>query len=318
MKATLLVLLLFIMASHSWGQGTQMPAEYNRLIHEADSLRFVKDYKNASITYSAAFRAYGWKGLADHRYRAARAWAMAGNADSAFFNLERIATRTGYYNYREITMEADFNALHNDARWLPLLTLIKQNRLKEAGHTNVELEDELDSLKQEDQRWRNYMTQHNNKQVVDTISNAAISKYMIRADSLNLKEVRRIFKEYGFPGFDLVGQDGSHDFWLLVQHQDRHPAFQDSVLTAMKVQVDNNKAYGSDYAYLTDRVKVNTGQLQVYGTQMHLNADSTSFEPKPVIDPDKLNERRKSMGLSTIEEYIESMNKTYYGALKKK
>jgi hypothetical protein len=74
----------------------------------------------------------------------------------------------------------------------------------------------------------------------------------------------------------------------------------------------------SDYAYLVDRVKVNTGQLQVYGTQMRLNKDSTSFEPKPVIDPDKLNERRKSVDLSMIESYIEIMNERYHGSLCKK
>lgn len=36
------------------------------------------------------------------------------------------------------------------------------------------------------------------------------------------------------------------------------------------------------------------------------------------IEPERLNERRKSVGLSSIEEYIELMNSTYHGALREK
>lgn len=48
---------------------------------------------------------------------------------------------------------------------------------------------------------------------------------------------------------------------------------------------------------------------------MALNQDSTSYEPKPVIEPEKLNERRSKFGLSTIEYYIEKMNERYFGSL---
>lgn len=136
-------------------------------------------------------------------------------------------------------------------------------------------------------------------------------------DSLNYFLLKDIFAKYGFPNHDLVGQEGSSNFWLLVQHQDRHPAFQDSVLTKMKIEVDAHKASGRNYAYLVDRVKVNTGQQQIYGTQLELNEEHTSYIPKNVIDPDKLNERRLSVGLESIESYIEFMNQVYAGSLKK-
>jgi len=126
-----------------------------------------------------------------------------------------------------------------------------------------------------------------------------------------------LFKQYGYLGYNLVGINGENNFWVLVQHQDEHPEFQDSVLKKMRIEVDKNNANSSYYAYLVDRVKVNTGQLQVYGTQMKLNKDLTSYEPKPCIDPDKLNERRKSMGLSPIEEYTRTMNARYHGTLHK-
>lgn len=85
----------------------------------------------------------------------------------------------------------------------------------------------------------------------------------------------------------------------------------------MQVEVSAGNAYGADYAYLVDRVKINTGQLQIYGTQMILNNDSTSYIPRPVIDPDKLDERRHSVGLPPMDFYINAMNENYFGTLKK-
>ena len=85
----------------------------------------------------------------------------------------------------------------------------------------------------------------------------------------------------------------------------------------MKLEVNRNNASKTYYAYLIDRVKVNTGEKQIYGTQMQLNAESTSYEPKPTIKPKKLNERRRMVDLPPIEEYIETMNTRYIGTLKK-
>jgi hypothetical protein len=319
MSHTKVAFLFFLFLFNNCFAQNQLPEKYNIYISQADSLSHLKDYRNAALMYSAAFQEFGGKGLLPHRYRAARAWALSGNADSAFFNLDRIAGKGGYGNYREVANDTAFISLRSDKRWLPLMILVKQNRDKPEGNLNKPLIDLLDSLVREDQRWRVYMTQYKNKQLrADTIPVMTISKNMMRADSLDLMAVRRIFNQYGFPNFDLVGTEGAHDFWLITQHQDKHPAFQDSVLKAMKVQVDNRKAHGTEYAYLVDRVKINTGQLQVYGTQMRLNADTTSYEPMPVIEPQQLNERRHSVGLEPIEDYIKTMNERYFGTLHKK
>ena len=77
-------------------------------------------------------------------------------------------------------------------------------------------------------------------------------------------------------------------------------------------------ADAKDYAYLRERVFVNKGRQQIYGTQMQINADSTSFEPKPMVEPEKIDARRQEMGLGTMENYIFTMNQVYHGVLKKK
>ncbi|MBC8884111.1 hypothetical protein H9X57_14420 [Flavobacterium piscinae] len=46
-----------------------------------------------------------------------------------------------------------------------------------------------------------------------------------------------IFDKYGFVGIDVVGEEGSQNFWLLVQHSDQNTAFQQKVLEKMEIEV---------------------------------------------------------------------------------
>ncbi len=297
--------------------GQTAPPEYYTFIKQADSLYNAEDYLNSGLKYSAAFQTFDGLGYSNNRYDAACSWAMSGNSDSAFCNLQRIVDKAKFSSYKRITSDTDLESLHSDSRWTALLLQVKYNKDKSEETYNKPLLYLLDSLATEDQKWRNYMTKFSNGELQDdTISMKTINRNIVLTDSLNYFLLMDIFSKFGFPNNDLVGQEGSQYFWLLVQHQDAHPGFQDSVLTKMKIEVDANKASGRNFAYLLDRVKVNTGQPQVYGTQMELNEEQTSYIPKNVIDPDKLNVRRLNIGLDSIENYISFMNQRHSGSLK--
>lgn len=187
------------------------------------------------------------------------------------------------------------------------------------SHAQIDslLSKKIDSLKTEDQKWRNLIREaHNGLPSIYTLKD--LENKMTVTDSLHYFILKDIFYNYGYPGFDKVGNKSSHNFWLLMQHQDSQVEFQIEVLNAMLKEVEKQNASGSDYAYLIDRVKVNRGELQVYGTQMQINVDSTSYEPKPVIDPQKLDERRKEVFLPPMKHYIGIMNERNHGRLKKK
>lgn len=313
MKKTLFLFLLFSAAS-SQAQVTQ---EYQSWIKKAKGAYDAKEYQKSAETYSTAFISLKNRGLQEDRYDAARAWAKVGNADSTFFQLNRILERMYFANYEELIEEKAFESLHQDARWQPLVAKVKINYEKENNYAERALKKHLDSLKNEDQKWRILMVKTRNGEA-NEMPLEEVSKKVAFTDSIIYFELKAIVKKYGFPNFDLVGTDGSHSFWLLMQHQDQHPEFQEEVLALMKTEMDNGKASTTNYAYLLDRVRVNTGKQQVYGTQMRLNADGTSYEPNNLEEPTNVNERRKSVGLGTIEEYIETMNKRNYGSLKKK
>ena len=126
------------------------------------------------------------------------------------------------------------------------------------------------------------------------------------------KRISEIFNEHGFVGFDLAGKEGSENFWVMVQHSDHNPNFQKQVLEKMKIEVDKGNAKPSNYGLLVDRVKLNSGEAQIYGTQVTYNMNIGQAYPKKLADSINVNERRKSIGLEPLEDYLNSMSKSHF------
>ena len=62
------------------------------------------------------------------------------------------------------------------------------------------------------------------------------------------------------------------------------------------------KTMPDQLAILEDRILIDAGQPQRYGSQIiRINEQARLF---PVEDSDKLNERRNAIGLSRIEDYL--------------
>lgn len=296
-----------------------VPKEYQDFIIKSDSLYKVKNYLNSAENYSLAFKSFGWKGFVEDRYKAARSWALAEKRDSAFSQLNRIAIKAKYSEYDLIVKDTALKLLHNDNRWQELIEMVKRNKIELNALRNNKINKIIDSLVLEDQKWREYLVRlENQEREQDTLTLTDVKEIISKIDSANLIELKTLVEIHGFPDHDMVGTEGTRNFWLLVQHQDRDPGFQEYILIKMKAAADKGKASLTDYAYLVDRVKVNTGQLQIYGTQMQLNSLKTSYEPKPLFEPDKVNDRRQSVGLNSIESYIQRMNTRYFGSLNKK
>jgi hypothetical protein len=118
-----------------------------------------------------------------------------------------------------------------------------------------------------------------------------------QAEAARTARIREIVAAQGWPGRALVGDDGASAAWLLVQHADDDPQFQDRALELMQAAVDAGDADAGELAYLTDRVRVGQGLPQVYGTQFGRTG------PQPIEDPGGLDERRASVGLEPFADY---------------
>jgi|GEM_PF-5143776 len=49
--------------------------------------------------------------------------------------------------------------------------------------------------------------------------------------------LEKIIEEVGYPGHDLVGENGESNFWVMVQHCDFDPQFQQKVLNLLEIEV---------------------------------------------------------------------------------
>lgn len=137
---------------------------------------------------------------------------------------------------------------------------------------------------------------------------AAALERMRKTDAANLSRLKTIVKIHGVPSAGTIGTQGMQAFWVLVQHADGDPSLQEQVLAALSV--DSRGLPLNEIALLTDRVQVNRGKPQIYGTQFH--RESGTFVPDTIEDASALAERRKRMDLMPLADY-ECVLRVSYG-----
>lgn len=126
MKTTILFLGLLVCGADLAGQ--PITHKYDFLIRKADSLYQVKDFKNSALAFSAAFKAPDSEITRNHRYNAACSWALANCPDSAFYQLNYVATKMNYTDYGHIKGDPDLKSLYSDKRWESFTVLVKANK----------------------------------------------------------------------------------------------------------------------------------------------------------------------------------------------
>ena len=124
----------------------------------------------------------------------------------------------------------------------------------------------------------------------------------------NAAFLNEIIEKIGYPTIDKVGGEAGEAAWLIIQHSISQPEFRKKCLKLLETAVSENKAAEINLAYLSDRIAVFENKPQLYGTQF--DWDENGFLSPNVYDNlDKVNQRRKRIGLNTIEEQTEIMRK---------
>ncbi|WP_218041543.1 DUF6624 domain-containing protein [Acrocarpospora macrocephala] len=139
-------------------------------------------------------------------------------------------------------------------------------------------------------------------------------EYMARwmeIDRDNTAWLWAVVRERGWPLLSQVGEDGGLAAWLLAQHADASPEIQREFHAALSEAVVGEEAMPANLAYLEDRVRVNSGRPQLYGTQFM--DDGRDFGPRPIEDPEHLDERRAAVGLEPFEDYVAQMQRLQEG-----
>lgn len=148
----------------------------------------------------------------------------------------------------------------------------------------------------------------------DETDGAAFWAYRLAAaHAIMVDEESGVFIKNALDEFDWIdiqrfGESASHRAWLLVQHADSDVDFQERVLARMQPYLQTGGVSKSNYAYLWDRVAVNRGKLQRYGTQSTSECVDGLLQPAPMEAPDSIDERRAEMGLGPIAGYFREMS----------
>jgi len=126
----------------------------------------------------------------------------------------------------------------------------------------------------------------------------------------NTAWLKACIRKHGWPRLSDVGKEASRAAWLIVQHSDRDIAFQKKCLELMRQAVAHGEASAEDLAYLEDRVLVNTGKWQLYGTQFYKDSKGT-YKERPIKDRKNLAKRRKEAGMQPFSEYKKGLVRLY-------
>lgn len=123
-------------------------------------------------------------------------------------------------------------------------------------------------------------------------------------DERNRNRLKQIIRKYGFPSRKLIGRDAMQGVFLLIQHSDQDKEWQKAQLNNIENAVKNGDLDSQSYACLYDRIKVNSGEKQLYGTQFaRVDPPNKVVELAETEDVENLDNRRMTMGLMPIEMY---------------
>lgn len=138
-----------------------------------------------------------------------------------------------------------------------------------------------------------------------TLSNGYNQEMKAIHDS-NAEELNRIIDVIGFPTSEKLGEEASNAAWLIIHHSIGQPDFMKKCAAQMKIEVEKGQADKINFAYLTDRIAVFEGNPQLYGTQFDWD-ENGKMSPVKINEYDKVNKRRKAIGLNSLEEQIKVM-----------
>lgn len=122
----------------------------------------------------------------------------------------------------------------------------------------------------------------------------------------NAEILDEIIGHIGYPTAEKVGEEASEAAWLVIQHAIGSPDFMRKCLKLLEDSTPETHAEKINAAYLSDRIAVFEDRPQLYGTQFDWD-ENGKLSPNIYDDLNKVNERRKSLGLNSLEEQTASI-----------
>lgn len=265
---------------------------------QADSLRQAGD-----LTEAIALYRQGYEQDADdftNTYNLACAYALLNNRDSAFYFLGQAMPADSTVL---MMRDPDLVFLYDDDRYQALVE--KQMEKVKAAHgayQKPELARTLWRMMQTDQAFYAHNQVAEGKLGRRNMMSPAIWNLKHRINEENQKALIEVIEKQGWPLRSEVGGTAASAAFLVIQHADYE--LQKRYLPMIEAACEEGEASWSSYALMYDRIQTREEKPQKYGSQVRFNAETESYEPFPILEPEYVNQRRAEVGLGPIEDYL--------------
>jgi hypothetical protein len=121
-------------------------------------------------------------------------------------------------------------------------------------------------------------------------------------DKKNQQIVVSTIENCGFPTVEKHGYKSVEAVFLVLQHAGK--SLREKYFPQIKKSADQGDLQWSIVALMEDRMLMDRGEKQKYGSQVLKKNGSDTWTLYPIQDPENVNKRRAEIGLQPIEEYL--------------
>lgn len=125
----------------------------------------------------------------------------------------------------------------------------------------------------------------------------SLNREILKFDSLSLITVEDILQKHGWLGSSQIGPLANQSIYLTIQHAQNNE-IRMKYFPLLKNSAEKGESDITDMATMQDRILVESGKAQIYGTQSRMV--NNELEYYPIEDPKNVNKRRKEVGLNKI------------------
>lgn len=121
-------------------------------------------------------------------------------------------------------------------------------------------------------------------------------------DKENQQIIVSTLENCGFPTIEKHGFKSVEAVFLVIQHAGK--GLREKYFPLIKASADQGDLIWSTVALMEDRMIMDRGEKQKYGSQVQMLNRSEVWTLYPIQDPENVNERRAEIGLEPLEDYL--------------
>ncbi|GGH07524.1 DUF6624 domain-containing protein [Mucilaginibacter phyllosphaerae] len=126
------------------------------------------------------------------------------------------------------------------------------------------------------------------------------------ADYVNFMIVKAVIKKYNWPYDSFISKEESRIIFITIQHAKL--SVQKQYVSLISDAARIGKIKFTHLGLLQDRIAIQEGKPQIYGTQIGQDSETKEYFVLPVINMNLIDERRKLMGFTPMADYLKFWN----------